>query len=323
MIVLSGQGFGLRSVLGRAAHLKVEKGRPTLTEETLAFLIERRRLEDGEIRLVLIAEDPLYALWMPLPGDAVLVGVVSENAPEKPLNATDLAIVCEAEGARQMIDEGHMLLLDPAQGRVLVEPSAEEVLRVASGHRPRYLIGAAHAPAYTRSGVRIGVWARALTPDDAQTAADGGAEGLWFDAPADLETLTLAAQTIGGGALAVDADTETLAALGRRAQVFQLSTEPATALRSAWSDAVRAAALAGESIDPPTLIARLPADPADYDRALHVNGPLPEDIFALPPLWVAVETPEEAQRAALAGAVGVVCPPEIVADVKHALREVD
>ena len=80
MIVLSGQGFGLRSVLGRAAHLKVDKGRPTLTEETLAFLIERRRLEDGEIRLVLIADDPLYALWMPLPGDAVLVGVVSENA---------------------------------------------------------------------------------------------------------------------------------------------------------------------------------------------------------------------------------------------------
>ena len=121
----------MRAVLGRAAYLKVEGGRPTLTEETLAFLLERARLEEGEIRLILVADDPLYALWMPLPGDAILVGVVAEREASAPLNPlTDLAILTGVEGARQQIEEGHILLVDPAQNRVFVEPSADEVLRV-------------------------------------------------------------------------------------------------------------------------------------------------------------------------------------------------
>lgn len=328
MIVLDGVGApGAAPALGRACRVVFDAGRPTLDADTLAWLAERIRQEEGEIQLVLVVEEASVALWMPLPYDALLAGVVAERPLTRPLpSEPPIPVVSGVAEARHTIEEGHLLLVDPPRNRVLVEPSAEEVLRVERARKPRFLVGAPHAPAQTRGGVAIPVWGLVRTSDDVRAAIAAGADGLLFPEPADPDVLDAAAAAVGGGDLAVcGAPADALRLAGRARVRFLTDPIPAPPLRDVWRTLADPDAPAGPD---PLLLARLAPDTdperaAGYDEALAPVDVLPLPLLDLPPLRVLIADPDDARRAVTAGAVGVVCPPDRIPDVKDAIRETD
>lgn len=329
MTILTGQGHGEQAVLGIAAHLRIERGRPTLSEEFLALLLERQRLEEGDLDTLLVADDATMALWMSLPTGANLAGVVGIRPRDASLTLPAfLAAVTGVEEARQAIPEGAVVLLDPLRGQVLVEPSAEEILRLQRARRPRFLVGAAHVPALTQGGLEIAVWGIAAEEEAIHAAVEAGADGLYLPGEPAIETLQRAAVAIGGGPVAFAAPLETAFALAAQAQVhWCLPAEAETAgLREELADrARRLAAGTGEQRALPRLAALLDgtARAAGFDEGLLLDGALPSDILSLPPLRVRVEDEDEAQRAVTGGAIGLLCRPGRIGAVKDAIRAVE
>ncbi len=223
MNLLHGAGHGDNVAVARAVPVQEDQGRPTLPPDILTEAARRARYKgDGPLDVILVVGDAAQALFIRLPGLAV-VGVVAEEEVAQSSFPPDMAVITGVAGAREAIPEGEWVILDPARGRVVVEPDAAAIARAqAAPERPRVLIGAAHFPARTLGGVEIAVWAVVRSQTDVEQALADGADGLVVTAPSDLLPMLMEspeAQTarllplieaVGGGALAFDASPDVL-----------------------------------------------------------------------------------------------------------------
>ena len=220
MNVLFGRGYGTRTVLARAALLQDDSGRPTLAVDLMEEAARRIRRREA-LDVILVARNPAQALWLRVPGLAV-VGVVAEEDAPYPLPG-DMSVVTGAYGALHAVPEGEWVIVDPVRGRVLIAPDAAAVARAqAQTERPRVLLGAAHLPARTQKGVEVAVWAVARSDGDLEEAMARGADGLVVPAPSDLLPASLetpdlqarrllrAAEAVGGGAVGLYAPPDLL-----------------------------------------------------------------------------------------------------------------
>jgi phosphoenolpyruvate-protein kinase (PTS system EI component) len=147
---LHGVGFGAATVIGRAARLLITDGRATLDETLLGTLAKWRVREGTELGLILIAEDAATALLLPLPDGAFLAGVVAQRDASAFLHPPkDVVVVAGVTDALISVGEGQIVLIDGTNGIVRVDPHASEVARVQTRHKPRVLLGSAHASAFT------------------------------------------------------------------------------------------------------------------------------------------------------------------------------
>jgi len=327
MILLPGIGAVRRpAALGVAARIAWQHGRPTLSEETLGWLAERVRREEGQIQLILLVDEAAPALWMPLPYDAVLAGVVAE----KPFTAgtadvVPIPVVAEVAEARASIGEGTLLLIDPHRNVVCVEPSADEVLAVERRRRRRVLLGPEHTPATTRTGVTVPVWGRVRNLGDARTAVDGGADGLFVTFFQDFGEIAEAARFLGGGPVAAAIPAPDAFTLARDIDIVR-RIEEVRDDASAWEVAL---AQSAPGTEPPRRIGTFgpDLDPSEVDPGLdglvaNVDQ-LPLPVLDLPPLWVLVDDVEDVGGAVTAGAAVLIAPPDRIQAVKDAVRSTD
>jgi len=324
MILLPGTAAVLRpAALGVAARIAWQHGRPTLSEETLGWLEERVRREEGQIQLILVVDTAEPALWMPLPFDAVLAGIVAEQplaAP--PADVVPVPIVSGVDEARACIGEGTLLLVDPHRWCVCVEPSAEEVLAVERRKRRRVLLGPAHTPATTRTGVTMPVWAAISEGDAIADAVRNGADGLFFIGFHDIGIIAEGARAMGGGPVAAAVSADKGFQLARDADVFLWGTiEP-----SAWTAALESSP---PGTEPPRRLVTLSPDTPPGDVDSSVDGvvvfaeQLPLPVVDLPPLWTRVADPEQVAGAIAGGAAVLLSPPDRIEAVKDAVRTSD
>ncbi len=302
MNVLAGRGHGTRTVLARAALLQGGSGHLTLAADVVAEAARRARRRDA-LDVIVVARDAAEALYLRLPGLAV-VGVVAEEDAPYPLPG-GVSAVTGAHGALFAVPEGEWVIVDPLRGRALIAPDAAAIARTQAGsERPRVLLGAAHLPARTQKGVEVAVWAVARCDDDLERAMAQGADGVlvpsdFLGEPPDIsETqerrLLRAADAVGGGPVGLYAppgplDPLAVVRLAACCQALWFLRPDALSLEIA---ALREelAALVAEEQDAdrparmPRLAAILPADPAGdhdlpaYDELLLV-GADPENVL--------------------------------------------
>ncbi|MFM7320968.1 MAG: hypothetical protein ACKO5K_05520 [Armatimonadota bacterium] len=326
MILLPGIGAVVRpAALGVAARVAWQHGRPTLTEETLGWLEERVRREEGPIQLILVVDSVEPALWMPLPFDAVLAGIVAERSfAAPPGDVVPVPVVCAVEEARASIGEGTLLLVDPHRACVCVEPSAEEVLAVERRRRRRVLLGPAHTPATTRTGVTIPVWGSVSTAAERDEAVRGGADGLFITGFQEIGMVENCARAMGGGPVAAPLSPAQAFALSRDADVVQWTPTPEDATR--WNAAL-AESIPGTPAPKRVGLLRPEDDPGTIDPTLDGlladAELLPLPVLDLPPLWVRVDDPADVPAAIAGGAHLLVVPASMVAATKDAVRSTD
>jgi len=179
-----------RPALARAALLSDENGPATLAPELLVQAARHARYTaDGPLEVILVARrlaDARAAARLP---GLLVVGIVAEEEEES-AGDDKVPLLVGVIGARDTIAEGDLLIVDPARGRVVVQPDAVAIARVqAEPERPRVLLGSAYTPARTLNGRIIPVWATLSTPDDLQTALEAGADGLLLPQTALSELL--------------------------------------------------------------------------------------------------------------------------------------
>ena len=88
---------------------------------------------------------------------------------------------------QKSVAENDLLIVDAHKARVLVEPDAEEFVRLqAERHRARVLLGAAHTPAQTQAGRAVPVWASVRSARELSDALAWGADGIVVEAGGDL-----------------------------------------------------------------------------------------------------------------------------------------
>jgi phosphotransferase system enzyme I (PtsI) len=148
-----------------------------------------RRAADGE-RLVLIARELAPADILHLRGrvDLDLAGFVTEMGgatSHTAILARSLGVpaVLGVAEARSQIGEGELLIVDAGEGRIVVDPGADELdasrqrLKAAAEERAelRKLRGRS---ARTREGVAIDLMANIEAPEDAREALEAGADGI-------------------------------------------------------------------------------------------------------------------------------------------------
>ena len=325
MIVLSGTGVGRApAALGRASTVVWQNGRPTLDPGTLGWLADRARREEGPIQLVLVVGEASLALWMPMPLDAILGAVVAEE----PLTAAfpdafPVPVVCGVPEARSLISEGMLVLVDSHRGRVCVEPSADEILAVSGSGKRRWLVGAAHAPAVTRSGLDVPVVAVVEDLDAVREAVRQGADGALFRVAAPVAILREAAKAIGGGTLVFPGSLEDAFALAGEARVFHLQ-EGGSVAESQWREALETS-VPGSGV-PGRIGIPVGSGPwaiADVDALLVDGSQLPLPVFDLPPVWVVVDDVNDIPEA-ISGGASVLCVPSgDVASAKDVVRGCD
>jgi len=325
MIVLHGTGVGRApAALGRAASVNWQNGRPTLDDATLAWLADRSRREEGIIQLVLVVSEASLALWMPMPFDAVLGAVVSEGPLSSGLpDAFPIPVVCDVPEARSLISDGMLVLVDSHRNRVCVEPSAEELLAVQSPSKRRWLVGSAHAPAVTRSGLEVPVIGLVDGLDAVREAVRLGADGVLFRECASRDVLREAARATGGGRIVFPGTVDDAFQLATEARVFHLSVgdvwDP-IAWESALENSVPGSPVPGRVALPGD---RLSGPWDGVDAVLVDAGRLPLPILELPPLWVWVDRLGDIGNIVAAGASAVCVPADDVAVAKDAVRECD
>lgn len=325
MIVLHGNGVGRApAALGRAASVHWQNGRPTLDEATLAWLADRSRREEGVIQLVLVVSEASLALWMPMPFEAVLGAVVSEGPVAGGLpDAFPIPVVCDVPEARSLIADGMLVLVDSHRNRVCVEPSAEEILAVQGPSKRRWLVGSAHAPAVTRSGLEVPVIGLVDGMDAVREAVRLGADGVLFRDPVRVDVLRDAARACGGGRMVFPGLVGDAFRLSSEARVFHLSVEgnwdPA-AWQSALESSVPGSPVPGRIV----VLGEVVSGPIEGVDAVVVDANrLPLPILELPPLWVCVDRVQEIGDVIAAGASAVCVPAGDVAAAKDAVRECD
>lgn len=209
-------GSGATPVLATAALIDESQGRFTLSAELLEMISRRVRRGDGPLDVVLFARDAAYALLLRLPPEIHLVGVVAEREMAFVAPTRDVAVVSGATGALSAARDGSWVIVDPARGRVLIDPEAQEIARLQSMRpsRPSILLGAAHTPATTLSGRTISVWATVQSTVDVGAALRHGADGILIIEGGDLLSES------SGDADDEDADAWMFAMLSQAADAF-------------------------------------------------------------------------------------------------------
>ena len=325
MITLVGRGSGQRPVLGWAVNVTYLDRRPTIDTATIARLRKSVEVDETALDIVLVVDRIDVGLWMPLPLGSTLVGIVSQQPfPSDIQNPLDIPCVHVSELPDEAIADGMLVLVDPLRQLVLVEPTADELVRIQITRKTRYAIGDGHIPVHTRGGVSIPVYAAITNSNDIEAAISQGADGLVIIGDADHELWDACLAT--GSQVWVNADITT--ALQRTGTTGWL-TAPSdiqggrAAFQTAVSDVIRQQGI----VVPPLRIVdvrdagdvTLPEDVADV--LLCANGMLPADILSAPPCWVVVEMPSDAPSAVVAGAAGLVVPAAVVAETKEILRD--
>lgn len=340
MKTLSGQGFGTVAVMGRAARLLVENGRATLDESLLGQLAQWRRKEEVPMGLILVAEDPATALLLPLPEGAALNGVLSERLPSRPPQLPEgVALLAGVEEALLAVGEGELLLLEPARGRAVVEPSAFEVARLQARHQPRILLDEPNFPAFTMEGSTVAVWGYAESLTAAHDAVTAGADGLFLTGSWSEDDLWAAQDRIGGGALAIaiplaEIDPEIIVRLAARSQLrWCLAPDalalPVEQLRTELRELVAELEEENQRAVVPRL-ASLSGPTPGFEDAIVLGSPLPTPdtetpLWEQPPLYVRVVSAFgellDLDDALYLGAAGVLADPESIPLVKQHIRE--
>jgi phosphotransferase system enzyme I (PtsI) len=167
----------------------VERVLAALAEGRPARVALPRRLAPGE-RIVLVAQDlaPADVLHLKDRADVDLAGFVTELGGPTSHTAIlarslGLPALVGADGAREVIDEGDLVVIDADGDLALVNPGDDEIeqfnrrARERSEHRAqlRKLKGRL---ARTVDGVAIELMANIELPEDARDALDAGADGI-------------------------------------------------------------------------------------------------------------------------------------------------
>ena len=170
-----------------------ETGRRTLSDDLLIEAARRFKRGDGPLDLVLVTDDAALALVSRLPTGFILAGIVAEkNYDGEDKNNAKIAVVAGVPGLQNAVHADDLLIVDGEKSRVLVEPEAEEFVRLQTErHRARLLLGAAHTSAQTLAGRSVSVWAAVQNARDVEGAISGGADGIVIQAGGDLLDETL------------------------------------------------------------------------------------------------------------------------------------
>jgi phosphohistidine swiveling domain-containing protein len=358
VITLEGQGFGNGVVYARATLLGDDDGRPTLDADLLAFAARNARNVEGAQELVLVAEEATPALLMQLPDGLTLAGVVAEQPTI--VSPSRIPVITGVVDARKLIGEGSLVVVDAGRGRILVEPTAQEIARLQSGtQRARFRLGAANVPAQTQSGRTVAVWAMVSTVSEVEDAILAGADGILVQSGGDLlpdsagsdeETLARllpVTEAFGGGDIALDMGADTFgtfdpALLCRLASHCRLRwilhpeslPLPVRDLRRELNEIVQAERNAYRTAETPRLMAAHPilsgpdatADRNDYTEILvapdSLRGLTFLDTVELPPLYALLPFDLEDLPVAITNGIsGAVVPLSLVADAKDSIRE--
>lgn len=178
---LSERSTDVRQVVERVINALAE-GRPTRVAIAKPLAL-------GE-RLVLIAQDlaPADMLHLKDRADIDLAGFVTEFGGPTSHTAIlarslGLPAVVGADGARSLIEEGDLVVIDADSDAVIVNPSDDELaefgqrVRDQDEHRLR-LRKLRSRLARTKDGVAIELQANIELPEDARDALDAGADGI-------------------------------------------------------------------------------------------------------------------------------------------------
>ena len=348
----TGETSGKQAVFARAALLHDSGGRATLDGDLLVAVARRLKRGEGDMDVILVADDAAQALLLRVPMGLHLVGVVAEKELAFAPSGEDVTVIGGVTGAREKIIDGNLLIIDPDGKRVLVEPDADEFARLqALPHRPRVLLGAAHIPAFTQDGRAVAVWALVATFADIETAQRQGADGLLVAAPgeiisaddseATLANLLRVVELTGGGDLCIAAaldvfDLEVAAQIAEQTTLrwaIPAGDLPMT-VADLRADLAPSDDISGETAKPPPLprlvgdfratFDALP-DLTGWDDALvspaHVADLTLPDTFDLPPLWVALSDLDAIPQMVAVGAAGLVVAPDQIAGAKDFIRE--
>jgi hypothetical protein len=345
MSVLHGNGttLGTLPVLATAARIDDTSGRFTLSDSVLALAARRFRRGEGPLDTVLVAADASHALLLRLPPAFTLVGVVAEQSLDFVPPTEGIALVSGVDEALTAIQDSDWVIVDPARGRVTVNPQAEEIARLqnARHRRPSVLLGASHTPARTLGGRTVAVWARVGGMTNLETAVANGADGilieentelLSLDAADDediddimLKRLLCAADAMGAGEVCIAARMETvhprtiviLAANCRLSWAIPPDSLPfsVSEMYRELNNLIDAEEDEGAAAFLPRLaaiVSRAPEisgadDPSllDYDEALWVGETLPDSVGFLPPVVRVVLPPLRTGSTALSDALAM------------------
>ena len=171
----------VRQVVERILHALAE-GRPTR-------MAIAKPLGPGE-RLMLIAQDlaPADVLHLRDRADIDLAGFVTESGGPTSHTAIlarslGLPAVVGAEGARSIIEEGDLVVIDADSDAVIVNPSDDELaefgrrVRAQDEHRAQ-LRKLKSRLARTKDGIAVELQANIELPEDARDALEAGADGI-------------------------------------------------------------------------------------------------------------------------------------------------
>ena len=179
MITLVGNGSGQRPVLGWAVNVTYLDRRPTIDTATIARLRKSVEVDETALDIVLVVDRVDVGLWMPLPLGSTLVGIVTQQPfPVDIQNPLDIPCVHVSELPDEAIADGMLVLVDPLRNLVLVEPTADELVRIQITRKTRYAIGDGHIPVHTRGGVNIPIYAEIAAESDIAVSLSQGADGL-------------------------------------------------------------------------------------------------------------------------------------------------
>lgn len=164
----------INQVVNRIMAALTKKGARLPTSDSLADLV--------------IVADDLDPAELTQMAEQGVVGFISESGG--PLShasilarALGLPYIAGVKGARQMVNEGALLIVDGDRGIVLIEPDAERMARYTekqqdARRRAQSLTRLRGAPCLTRDGVPIRLWANAESDGDIALARSNGAAGV-------------------------------------------------------------------------------------------------------------------------------------------------
>ena len=333
MTTLCGEGGGERAVSGLTAHLCTDGSRLTLDSETLLSILQARRTGGPERDLILIAYDPATALLTPLPPGARLVGVVArQSLPARSALPLGVAVLSEVLDDLEALPEGAYTIVDPVRGRALIDPGPKEIALFQSHSTQRTLLGPAHDPARTLSGVTVPVWAVVSTPGETEEALDSGADGLLWEGFCELDGLRSIARELGGGDLAVRASFESLTpsawlTLADNCRLWLCLDPEGAPIEQALADLEDAETFLeadGKPVGTVRLCAVVDDVAPDYldlwDGVLSVSGWTPDDLLSAPPV-LAQSSLADLPDAVASGPLAVPVNPVDVRAAKNAVRE--
>ena len=322
-MTLVGRGSGTKSVLGWAVNVSYLGRRPVISERTMAMLRKSVDVEAVRLDIVLIVDRIDIGLWMPLPMESTLVGIVTtQGFPKDMENPLDIPSVHVETLPAEAIEDAMLVLVDPLRNRVLVEPTAEELVRIQLNSSVRYAISSEDIPVQTRGGVPIAIYAQIETEADVILAHAAGAEGLVICGPVDhalWHTAALCALPLWVEAPLLEILNET-GTTGRIARYGPDWDAP-----ERFQDCVNTHIATKGLVAHPKRICdlRQPTETRSAEGAdtlLCRMDTIPLDVLSMPPIWTELDHVQDAVHAVLAGSSGIVIRAAYVAEVKHLLR---